>query len=234
MPRTVIQVVIAVDHELSPAAVDAAAALAEHLGSELVGVCIEDLNLLRGVQLPLAREVGLVSAQSRPLNTAGLQRQLELRARRARARFDALAHKCKAPRSFRVLRGLVEERTGMRRDVRPAAVWLVVDTATPLAELVDRGLALAALVDAPLHVIGLAGDSATAGELAQQVSAAIAGRAPPAGFVWHAATSANQLGDLIDRSGPVVAAANSAWIKQEDALAALLYRVAGPLVIVKA
>jgi|GEM_PF-5748171 len=228
------QVVIVVDHEMSPAAVDAAAALADHLGSELVGVCIEDLNLLRGVQLPLAREVGLVSAQSRPLTTAGLKRQLELRARRARARFDALARTCKAPRSFRVLRGQVDERAGARRDVRPAAVWLVVDTATPLAKLVDLGLALATLVNAPLHVIGLASDSDTAGELAQQVSAIIAGRVPPTGFVWHTAAGVDELGDRIDRAGPVVAAANSAWIKQEDALAALLYRVAGPLVIVSA
>ena len=73
-------------HPLAKNAVDAAASMAARLQAELVALVVEDIQLLHFAALPFAREVGRVSAHSRELDVATMERSLRsLAAAAARA-----------------------------------------------------------------------------------------------------------------------------------------------------
>ena len=64
------RILVAVDASThSLAALEAASVLAEVLNAELVGIFVEDINLLRLAGLPFAREVRYQSALDRPLRS---------------------------------------------------------------------------------------------------------------------------------------------------------------------
>ena len=91
----------------SLAALQAAAELAAELGAELVGVFVEDVNLVRMAALPMAREIGQTSATLRVLSEQRMTRQLRgqaLRVERAMARAASRTH---VRWSFRVSRGSI-------------------------------------------------------------------------------------------------------------------------------
>jgi len=91
----------------SMAALEVAVQLAVEFRAELVGLFVEDSNLLNMADLPVTREVGSYTAVSRDLDRAAMERQL--RALRAAAE-RALAHAAEHARlrySFRVSRGSV-------------------------------------------------------------------------------------------------------------------------------
>src|SRR5690606_16660921 len=54
--------------------ISAAAALAERLPAELLGLFVENVELLHFAALPFAREVGLASGMRRPLDVAAMER----------------------------------------------------------------------------------------------------------------------------------------------------------------
>lgn len=89
----------------SLAALEAAADLAARLEAELVGLFVEDINLLRLAELPFAREVGGFSATRRRLNSRQLERQLQVQAKRARRALEAHATRVHVHWSFQVTRG---------------------------------------------------------------------------------------------------------------------------------
>ena len=91
----------------SLAALEAAAALAANLQAELVGLFVEDADLLKLAELPFARELGLYSAASRPLDSAQMERQLRTRARRAEQALTTAAERAQVRWSFRVARGAI-------------------------------------------------------------------------------------------------------------------------------
>ena len=64
----------------SHAALAAAVALAGRLHSELQGIFVEDINLLRLAELPFAREVRFGLSAARPVQGEELQRGLRARA----------------------------------------------------------------------------------------------------------------------------------------------------------
>ena len=68
---------------------EAAAELAERLHAELVGVFVEDANLLRLTALPFVREINLASGQWQSFDPEAVER--DMRARAARARQNASA-----------------------------------------------------------------------------------------------------------------------------------------------
>lgn len=102
------RVVVAVDASpLSLAAAAASAELAAALGAELVGLFVEDLELLRLSASAEAVEADRLSGRSRPFATGDLERQLRAQAARAAAGFER-ATGGRAPRSsFRVARGRI-------------------------------------------------------------------------------------------------------------------------------
>jgi nucleotide-binding universal stress UspA family protein len=102
------RILVALDvspHSLS--ALEAAAELAIGLQAELVGLFVEDINLLRLAELPSSREIGIFSTSRRPLTTVEVERQLRAQAARARRALATAAHRAHVPWSFRVARGVI-------------------------------------------------------------------------------------------------------------------------------
>ncbi len=91
----------------SLAALEAAAELAASLNAELLGLFVEDVNLLRLTELPFSQEIGLFSTRRRRLGAAQLERQFRAQADRMRRRLARIASRREIPWSFRVVRGVI-------------------------------------------------------------------------------------------------------------------------------
>jgi hypothetical protein len=91
----------------SLAALEAAAALAAHSEAELLGIFVEDIELLHAATLPCVREVSLVSARTRRIEHGSIERSLRAQAARAEAALARLAATHRLRASFRVTRGAV-------------------------------------------------------------------------------------------------------------------------------
>lgn len=89
------------------AALEAAAELAGRLHAELLGVFVEDINLLRCAALPFAREVGFLSGMERALDIAGVERRLKAQALRLQQALAEAAERVRVQWSFRIMRGHV-------------------------------------------------------------------------------------------------------------------------------
>jgi nucleotide-binding universal stress UspA family protein len=91
----------------SQAALEAASELAHALKAELVGIFVEDVNLLHLAGLPFAREVGYPSGIARPLDSPSMERELRIQAEQARQALTGVAARRQLRWSFRVARGQV-------------------------------------------------------------------------------------------------------------------------------
>lgn len=89
----------------SVAALEAAVQLAEEWSAELVGLFVEDLDLLRLAQLPFAREVSAYSARVRAIGPEQLELQLRAQAARLRRQMARMAMRRGIRWSFEVSRG---------------------------------------------------------------------------------------------------------------------------------
>lgn len=105
------RILVALDASVSSlAALEAAVALASRLEAELIGLFVEDVNLLNLAALPFAREVGFPSALRRRLGSVEMERSLRAQASRAEAALIAAAEQQSVRCSFRVARGEVTEQ----------------------------------------------------------------------------------------------------------------------------
>jgi len=113
------RILVALDaspHSLS--ALEAAAELAASFRAELLGLFVEDINLLRSAQLPFAREVGLFSGTLRQLDSQRVARQLRARAGQARQALATAAERAQVQWSFRTTSGqIVSELLSAATDV---------------------------------------------------------------------------------------------------------------------
>jgi nucleotide-binding universal stress UspA family protein len=91
----------------SLAALEAAVRLAASMEAELLGIFVEDLNLLRVAALRGARQICYPSAIAESLDLATMERDLRVRAEQARKALSAVAERAQVPWSFRVVRGQV-------------------------------------------------------------------------------------------------------------------------------
>jgi nucleotide-binding universal stress UspA family protein len=91
----------------SLAALRAAAELAADLDAELVGIFVEDINLLRLSDLPLASEVTIYTTTSRRLNRQEIERQLRSQARMAQRALEEIARRRRVRWSFQVAQGII-------------------------------------------------------------------------------------------------------------------------------
>lgn len=91
----------------SRAALLTAARLAEWLQSELIGLFIEDVDLLRFSRLPFAHEIVFPAAVPRKMDSGQLERLLRMRAVEIRRELEEEAQKRKIRYDFRVVRGPV-------------------------------------------------------------------------------------------------------------------------------
>ena len=102
------RIVVAMDgSEHSLAALDAAATLAAQLESELEALFVEDDDLLRLADLPVARVTSLVLLESRPVDREHMERELRRQAARVEQHLRRRAAEMKLQVSFRHVRGRV-------------------------------------------------------------------------------------------------------------------------------
>jgi nucleotide-binding universal stress UspA family protein len=105
---TIRRILVALDPSLhSLAALEAASELADTLKAELVGIFVEDINLLRLAGLPFAREVRYPSGADRPLDSPSMERALRIQAEQVRQTLAGVAGRHQIRWSFRVVRGQV-------------------------------------------------------------------------------------------------------------------------------
>jgi nucleotide-binding universal stress UspA family protein len=107
--NTIRRIVVALDaspHSL--AALRAAAELAALLDAELIGVFVEDINLVNLAGLPAARQVSFYSATTRQFGRQQVEEELRAQANRARRALAAASQWSGIRSSFRVIRGVIE------------------------------------------------------------------------------------------------------------------------------
>ena len=104
------QILIALDASPSSmSALENAVELASRMNAELVGLFVEDINLLRATQFPFAREISVFSTGFRRLEFSDLERQLRAQANRVRRIMEQITRGKNVPTHFRVARGVVAE-----------------------------------------------------------------------------------------------------------------------------
>ncbi|MCB8945080.1 MAG: universal stress protein [Ardenticatenaceae bacterium] len=107
-PATIQRIAVALDTSPhSRAALLAAVKVAAQLQAQLIGIFVEDLNLLRLAQLPFAHEVRYASPTPQKLDTGQLEMQLHSQANHAREELRQIAETHNLAWSFQVLRGMV-------------------------------------------------------------------------------------------------------------------------------
>jgi nucleotide-binding universal stress UspA family protein len=94
----------------SHAALEAAANVAALLDAELVGMFVEDINLLRVAQLPFVREVSFPMAEMRVIDVPEMETRWRTQATEARRQLSESANQRKVRWSFGVERGGVSDR----------------------------------------------------------------------------------------------------------------------------
>ena len=103
--RRILVALDASSHSL--AALETAARLASRLKAELIGLFVEDVDLLRVAEFPFTRQVGLFSSTCRRLDLPELERQLRAQANQIRQALMAIAEPAHVSWRFRVARGSV-------------------------------------------------------------------------------------------------------------------------------
>lgn len=102
------RILIAIDASpQSMAALEAAAELAAKMDAELQALFVEDVNLLRLAELPIAREVGLQSLTIRRIDPERMRRQIRARRDLARQAVEMMAEQADLHWSFQVSQGSV-------------------------------------------------------------------------------------------------------------------------------
>lgn len=91
----------------SLAALDLAADLAARYQAELLGIYVEDINLLRLAEIPFSREIGHFSGISHEIDSRKIERELQTQARRVERRLSAIAQKANLRWSFQKMRGVI-------------------------------------------------------------------------------------------------------------------------------
>jgi len=106
--RAIRRILVALDASAhSLAAVEAAVGLAEEVDAELEGLFIEDVSLIRLARLELAREIDVLSARLRDLESRQLERQLRQQGARAHRQLEKSAGERGLVWTFRKVRGQV-------------------------------------------------------------------------------------------------------------------------------
>jgi nucleotide-binding universal stress UspA family protein len=91
----------------SLAALNAAVTLAQELKADLIGLFVEDVNLVRLSQMPFAREVHLTTARFHALNDEKMSQAIRLQAARARRALQKATQRAGIHGQFKITRGLV-------------------------------------------------------------------------------------------------------------------------------
>lgn len=103
--RCVLVALDASGHSL--AALDVAARLAADVGAELRGVFVEDVELLRAAELPIAQEMSTFTTTTRQMTSLRLERVFRVQAERSREALATAIRTLRIQHTFEVTRGRV-------------------------------------------------------------------------------------------------------------------------------
>jgi nucleotide-binding universal stress UspA family protein len=107
-PTAIRRIMVAMDASASSlSALHNAVDLASRLGAELVGLYVEDINLLRLAELPIAQEINAFSQTLRRLDALELERQFKDEAARVHRAVMRACEERGVPCRLQVFRGLV-------------------------------------------------------------------------------------------------------------------------------
>ena len=174
------RIVLGLDAGTPQRDLEAVAALAARTGAELVGLFVEDPDLLQFAALPFAREIGGASAARRGLDVASVERSLRALAVEAERMLAGTAGRSAVRWSFRVARGVL-------LDVLLAAA----------ADLHER--------EREIRLLLLGGGASPAGRWAERARAELAGRDPaPRVRIEHAASASDLERLALEFTAPVL------------------------------
>jgi nucleotide-binding universal stress UspA family protein len=91
----------------SQAALEAAVELAAHMEAEMLGLFVEDINLLRLAELPFPQEICVSTTSCRQLDVQAIERELRAQAARLRRTLAMHAGRASVRWSFQVTRGAI-------------------------------------------------------------------------------------------------------------------------------
>jgi hypothetical protein len=129
------RIVVGLDlRERRNARLHALAKLAEQMQAELIGLFVEDIELLHLAALPFALEVGFPSAARRELDVERLTRSFEAHANELRRACDAVFGSTTVSWSFRVARGARAEQLLSAAIEADAPTLLIPPGTDPCAE----------------------------------------------------------------------------------------------------
>lgn len=132
-------------------ALAAAAGIAARMEAELVGLFIEDVDLLHFAGLPFAREVGASSAAWRSLDIGTMERSLRALASEARRTMASIAERAPVRWSFRVARGSVTSE--LLAGAEEADLMLLLQAGAPVIAICSAAVSAVRVV---LEASGLA------------------------------------------------------------------------------
>lgn len=92
-------------------ALEAAAELAAGRRARLLGLFVEDTDLLRSASLPFGREIGFTSGRIRPMSSVDMERRLRQQTEEARRLLAAVCRRRAVEWSLQICRGQVEAQT---------------------------------------------------------------------------------------------------------------------------
>ena len=139
----------------SRATLAAAARIAARMEAELVGVFVEDADLLHLAGMPFAREVGYPSAAERALDTSIMERSMRALADETRRALAAIAEPALLRWSFRVARGSIASE--LLAGAGETDLILLLQEGAPAIAICSSAVAAAAVVKAASALIGSSG-----------------------------------------------------------------------------
>lgn len=108
-PSRIERIVVLLDSQRAArAALEAAAEFASRRGASLLGLIVEDSDLLRSASLPFGREIGFTSGRIRPMSAADVERRLRQQADEARHLLASLGRRRAVQWDLQISRGHLE------------------------------------------------------------------------------------------------------------------------------
>ncbi len=106
--QSIQRILVALDASpVSLTALETAVDLAALFEAELLGLFVEDINLLRVTEFSFVQEIGIFSASRRRLEVRQVERQFRIQAGQARQALARLAEQSQVDWHFRVVRGAI-------------------------------------------------------------------------------------------------------------------------------
>jgi hypothetical protein len=240
--------------QLSVAALDQAARLAQRLGAQLEGIFVEDIELLQLAELPFLREVRAASRSVEVMNSARMEQELRVLAHRAERLLGEQAARHNVSWTFRIWRGSIDSEllaAAMEADVlalsrlgaalvrypvaprgRNAIAVLFTDSDASLRAL-DTAAKLAADPQVDLNIL-LPGDGADRERLQQRAGAQLGGQSSGLRFVdLPDASLPGLLEVLADTNSAVLLLERDHELLQTPSLRQCLNRLDCPLLVVR-